>query len=363
SNNFDELKSLHATLDAAKIKLPPIPAGPDKVSLIKNSKDEAEIKKWVRERRDNRYSAFRRAVINGCEIIKAHMTDDNIQFLEFVKREKQVPARVVTKQDMEDYLSTLQKLLPLRPPGEDEKKHLYKIFVRALSHEWEDSFQPNTLKNNNKVIAAIQVTRTCARIIKAVRNWTAHTQLLDNLSECEAAFFFMAAMRAMFQLPDGKGLHGYEKTLCGLFKEPLSAGEMKALIDSGTELKKNLTDAYANLLAAYSSVLNAKGKFEPPKAENIYFTSMLTDMQNTGKINKAHETDFDCVTGLFQMFWHGLSPMMVTKFTPVHDAAGKKLRFEYTYDLKLDSYGKDAPDDFLFFLARGIYKRSFRPPA
>ena len=38
-------------------------------------------------------------------------------------------------------------------------------------------------------------------ILKEVRNWTSHTQLLDDLSEADVAFIFMANLRAMFAFP------------------------------------------------------------------------------------------------------------------------------------------------------------------
>jgi hypothetical protein len=69
------------------------------------------------------------------------------------------------------------------------------------------------------------------------------------------------------------------------------------------------------------------------------------------------ESLFDYVTGLFQIFWHDLSPITVKSFIPTQNP--QKICFEYKYDFDLNDYGKDDMESFLFELARSIYKRSF----
>ena len=254
---------------------------------------------------------------------------------------------------MRDYLKTLQNFLPLREPSDTQS--IYKLFVRTLSHEWEEDFEPDNLKladipDEN----ALERQKMFGGIIKCVRNWTAHAKILDQLGECEVAFLFMVAMRAMFDLSDKTT--SYETLLLNLLTDKLQKQELKTLIEQHPdELLSECSKSYSQLLKAYAQVLKKKGKLlQPPSPTQLDFSSILKAMQYWDKNNEAQ---FDYVTGLFQMFWHDLSEMTVKSFTPTQE--NQKILFEYEYGFLLNDYGKDDMDSFLFELARSIYKRSF----
>ncbi|MDM8560909.1 hypothetical protein [Candidatus Parabeggiatoa sp. HSG14] len=349
SNHIEQLESLKDAFQKAKIQLPPTPHG--KLALSKAEPDRKALREWIRKRRNNPYSTLRRGIIEGCQHIQKHLTIE-IPFSKFCTKKNR---QNVTAQNIRDYLITLQNFLPLREPS--DAKPLYKLFIRTLSHEWEDDFKPDNLKL--KDVADNESILKCQRmfggIIKCVRNWTAHAQILDELSECDVAFLFIVAMRAMFKLFEKT--EGYENILFNLFTDKLEKQKLKMLIEqhSNNILLSKCTKSYSELLKAYAKVLKNKGELlKPPTSKQLDFSTILENMQYWDKNNKAQ---FNYVMGLFQMFWHGLSPIIVKSRPPIQDH--QKISFEYEYDFDLNDYGKDDMDSFLFEFACCIYKRSF----
>jgi hypothetical protein len=350
SNHIDQLESLKDAFKKAKIQnhLPPTPDG--KLALSKDEPDREALRGWVRKRHNNPYSVLRRGIIEGCQYIQKHLSND-IPFSQFCTKKNR---QNVTAQNMRDYLDTLQNFLPRREPL--DAKPLYKLFIRTLSHEWEDDFNPDNLKKSDiPDEGTLKRQKMFGWIIKCARNWTAHSQIFDKLCERDVAFLFIVAMRAMFKLSDKT--ERYENLLLDSLSEKLpKKEELKTLIEEHPDdLLFQCSKSYSQLLETYAKVLKKKGKLlQPPNPTQLDFSSILKTMQYWDKNNEAQ---FDYVTGLFQMFWHDLSPITVKSFTPTQNH--RKIFFEYEYDFDLNNYGKEDMDSFLFELARSIYKRSF----
>ncbi|MCK5524345.1 MAG: hypothetical protein KAI83_14530 [Thiomargarita sp.] len=336
SNHTNEQKHIQSVFKQAKIDLPQT-----------FSKDEKNaVQNWITERRNNPYSVLRRGIIEGCQLIQKHLSND-IPFRQFCTKKNR---QNVTAQNMRDYLETLQNFLPRREPS--DAKPLYKLFIRTLSHEWEDDFNPDNLKSSEFPDEnTLKRQKMFGSIIKCTRNWTAHTQIFDKLCERDVAFLFIVAMRAMFKLSDKT--EGYENLLLQL-TDKLPKQELKTLIEHPNDLLSHCSKSYSQLFKTYVKVLKKKGKLQPPNPTQLDFSSILKTMQYQDKNNEAQ---FDYLTGLFQMFWHDLSPITVKSFTPTQNH--RKIFFEYEYDFDLNDYGKENTDSFLFELARSIYKRSF----
>ncbi|MDM8566284.1 hypothetical protein QUF74_11625 [Candidatus Halobeggiatoa sp. HSG11] len=343
SNHINHLNSLKDAFEKAKIQLPP--TSNDKLALSKSDPSDIEaLQGWVREHRNNPYSVLRRGIIEGCQYIKDNLSGE-ILFSLFCDKKKR---QNVTVQNMRDYLETLQNFLPIRKPSDIKVKQLYKLLVRTISHEWEDDFNPNNLKSSDITDKNIlKRQKMFGSIIKCTRNWTAHTKIFDDLCERDVAFLFIVAMRAMFKLSDKT--ERYESLLLNLFTDKLSKQEI---------LPKNHSDillqSHLQLLKTSAKVLKKKNKLLQPANQNqLDFSSIL---KNTQYFDKNNEEQFDYLTGLFQMFWHDLSPIEVKSFTPTLQDQ-QKILLEYEYDFVL--YDFDDTDSFLFELARNIYKRSF----
>jgi len=331
SNHATEQEELQVAFKKARDKFPQL-----------FSKDEkAKVQTWVRERRENPYSVLRRGIITGCQHIQSRLKNQQqaaIQFGEFVKADNDSPLRTIAVQDMRDYLETLQNLLPLRQP--DKPQRLYKLFVRSLAHEWDAAYPDNLPKCDQDDKDCFQVRRiksTFGWIMKHARNWAAHTTVLDQLAAEEVAFLFMVAMRAMFKLSEFT--EPYESMLLNLFDKT----------DSDVMKNKIGTTAMNTQLPLSRTYLEVKNNLFQSKARDaLYFNTMLNNLIN-------NQVEFDYVTGFFQMFWHGLSPVRLFERGTTIDH-NKNVVFKYSF--WLNDYGKKE-NSFLFELARSIYKRSF----
>jgi len=315
SNHGEEMQTIRKAFETAKMELP----------KIFSKKDKVELADWITEKRENEYMILRRGIIEGCRRISLHIAknEDFIQFRDFIK--SGTAARDITSKDMQEYLETLQELLPLREP--QDKQKFYKLFLRTLTHEW-DSADPKLQKNN-------RVKLTFGWILKNARNWSTHTTVLDNLQPAEVAFLFLVTMRAMFKLEPIS--QPYEDYLLTLFGQEISELDTKKI----------------PLAKTYSEIKQLVIK-EKLVDNTIDFHAMLNGMVNK---NIAYN---HYVTGLFQMFWHGIFPTSHERLKSHIYPMGNKAHFEtksvYIFD---GSYNFGDKKDFLHKFARCIYSKSF----
>jgi hypothetical protein len=328
SDHANEQEEHRNAFKQAKIEFPKL--------YSKDDKDEVQT--WVREHRENPYSKLRRGIINGCQYIQSLLKDKTeaaIQFDEFMKADNE---RTITVPDMQDYLETLQNILPLRQPIHPQR--LYKLFIRSLAHEWDAAYPdylPKCYKDDKDCVKVRRVKSTFGWMMKHARNWAAHTTELDQLAEPEVAFLFMVAMRAMFKLSEFTEY--YENMLLNLFDKTDSAIMKDEIGTTSMNTKLPLSRTY---LEVKNHILQSKTE------DALYFNIMLNNLIN-------NQVKFDYVTGLFQMFWHGLSPARLFEGGTNID---RKQNVVFKYSFWLNDYGKEE-NGFLFELARSIYKRSF----
>jgi hypothetical protein len=317
SNHGEEMKNIQAAFITAKMQLPQI--------LTKNQ--TKEIAEWITGRRGNIYAVLRRGIIEGCVRISQLLANhpEFIQFGEFIKTDSNgSPIWKVTVKDMQEYLETLQNLLPLREPEPIDKSRCFRTFIRTLVHDW-DAAEPKQ--------GSDKVNSTFGWIMKNARNWSAHSEVLEEMKEPDVAFLFIVAMRAMFKLVTAT--QRYESLLLSLFNKKITVLDVNQI----------------PLGITYSKVKNTLLKYRAEDA--LYFNAMLNNMQN-----HKPPVPFDYVTGLFQMFWHSLSPVKVETYRQGGKVTNQSVIFARKYSFDLHDYGK-ADNGFLFELARSIYQRSF----
>jgi hypothetical protein len=307
----------------------------------KTDKGFKDIRNWLNNKHSDAYLTLRRGIITGCQYLLSRLTAPKpaIPFGEFLKQDDESPLRTIAVPDMQDYLETLQNLLPLRQP--ENPQRLYKLFLRNLAHEWDAAYPdqlPRCEKGDKDCFQARTVKYTFGWIMKCARNWAAHTTVLDKLSEPQVAFLFILAMRAMFELPDT--CTKSENILLSLF-EKTDHSTMTKIIGT-TPMKTKLP-----LSRTYLEVKNQL--FQSNSGDSLYFHTMLNNLLN-------NQVPFDYVTGLFQMFWHGLSPVRLYERGTTIDN-NQNVVFKYSF--WLNDYGINNEEGFLFELARSIYKRSF----
>jgi hypothetical protein len=314
---------------------------PKPQSFEKTDSEFAKFRKWLNDKELDNYLTLRRGIIEGCQYIRSLLNPDMIEFDKFLPIDNSIPTPNPKSfvNNLLDYLETLQNLLPLRKPSNLQR--FYKLFIRNLSLEWDTAYHPDNLPRCDKMDRDCFQSRifkySCGWIMKCARNWAAHTTVFDNLSESEVAFLFIVSMRAMFKLSQTP--EKYERLLLNLFDK----------VDSIEMQNKIGTTPMNTLLPLSRTYLEAKNQiFQSNTNDALHFNSLLNNLVN-------NQVEFDYVTGLFQIFWHGLSPVRLYERGTTIDN-NKNVVFKYSFCL--NDYGK-KDNGFLFELARSIYKRSF----
>ena len=314
SNHGENTKTIQKAFKQAKISLPQI-----------YQKSDLEVKSWVKSHYDNPYSRLRRGIIEGCKYLK-HLTEEELRFNSFIQEQD----KQITLGDLHNYLDVLENFLPLREPP--DKTTFYKLFVRTLSHEWESANPWKSLKSVNQELK--QELLAFAWIMKMTRNWLAHNRIFENIIEQDVAYLFIINMRAMFCLDDS--LLCYEKHLLQLF-EPISIIEIEKKIGSEESTRKIPLEKH------YDTLLR-----KARKQEAINFHDALNDLQK----NPNFQDKNYLIQGLYQTFWFLTSRGQVKRSV---NSGIIKLNYNFRYF----DYSKNKTDNYLFELARHIYKQSF----
>jgi hypothetical protein len=291
---------------------------PEAISKSNDKDAQLELKGWLDEHEKNDYLTLRRGIIKGCNFLKKHIKDDdnNIQFRSFVKGTKiNKPAIEILPDDIKNYLDTVTQFLPARQPT--VINDTYRLFLRTLVHEWEESIDPQ--ETTEKYGGDIH---TFAWLSKQTRNWVSHAKLLEPLNSQIIAFLFLVNMRAMFKLPVEVQEYEYILLKC-ISKTPPD------IIDDDN-LDSCIKDFHLKVDEILSSLNIPLDKEIKDKKRRKYFSEKINDIY---RVNTGNSKQRDYQGFLFQCFW--VSQQV------------------YQSNLTANS------DDFLPTLARHIYNRSF----
>lgn len=300
---------------------------PQVTGFEKSNAEYGNLRMWINERESD-YAILRRGIIEGCRQLKE--LKEKLRFDKFSADEKK-PAFL----DMDDYLKVLENFLPLREPS--DKATLYKLFIRTLAHEWEESVEPKKLNDD-------QTTLAFSWIMKMTRNWMAHnsTAIFNNLTEQDVAYLFICNMRAIFDL--GDEVKDYEKNLFLLFNKSEQSEAFKA-----SELI--VKESRIPLVKQYVSYFNEKTK-------RVQVHNILHDLQNDKTKLKAKGDDF-FITGLYHSFWFLTSEHddKKDKAKAKEDRGNQnKVYISRYYTFNCFNY---AQSEFLLKFSSHIYSRSF----
>jgi len=298
---------------------------PEVVGFEKSDAEYGKLRQWVKEQESD-YAILRRGIIEGCRQLKN--LKENLRFNKFTADEKK-PAFL----DVDDYLDVLENFLPLREP--DNKAALYKLFIRTLAHEWEESVEPKKIDDD-------QATLAFSWIMKMTRNWMAHnsTAIFNNLTEQDVAYLFICNMRAIFDL--GNEIRDYEKNLFLLFNK---SEESEAFKKSELIIKEKRIP----LVKHFVSYFNEKTK-------RIQVHNILHELQNNKSKLKAKGDEF-FITGLYHSFWFLTSEHDDKKDKAVENNRNpSQVYISRHYTFYCFDY---TQSEFLLKFSSHIYNRSF----
>jgi hypothetical protein len=298
---------------------------PQVVGFEKGDDNFGKLRQWIKERESD-YAILRRGVIEGCRYLK--VLKESLRFCKFSKNDKKLAFL-----DGDDYLDVLENFLPLREPS--NKAPLYKLFIRTLAHEWEESVEPKKIDDD-------QTTFAFSWVMKMTRNWMAHnsTAIFNNLKEQDVAYLFICNMRAIFDL--GNEAKAYEKNLFFLFNK---SEESEAFKESELIVKEKRIP----LVRHYDSYHNENTK-------KIQVHNILHDLQND-KAKLKEKGDEFFITGLYHSFW-----FLTSEHDDKKDKAEENNRNPNQVDISryYTFYFFDyAQSEFLLKFSSHIYNRSF----
>jgi hypothetical protein len=225
------------------------------------------------------YYRLRRGIIEACQWLRTQFS--SLRVKDYKTGDENIP-----EMDMEYYLASLERLLPIQEPSDAEKHILYRLVVRTLCHEWEGLKPPprKTFKKREWVWA-------CAWIMKTTRNWITHDagNIFSTLTAQDVAYFFICNMRVLFDL-DKDEIQSYEKVLLELFIRP----EDHTLLDAS---RKIVQDNSIPLLESYLTYFNKA------ETQQFEFHVMLNELQKNHDVTIKNANDRFFLTSLYQFFW------------------------------------------------------------
>jgi hypothetical protein len=298
---------------------------PEAVGFEKSDAEYGNLRQWIKKRESD-YAILRRGIIEGCRQLKE--LKEKLRFDKFSKDNKK-PAFL----DADDYLNVLANFLPMREPR--NKAPLYKLFIRTLAHEWEESVVPKKIDDD-------QTTLAFSWIMKMTRNWMAHnsTAIFNNQTEQDVAYLFICNMRAIFNL--GNDAMDYEKKLFLLFNKSEESETFK-------ESEMIIKEKRIPLVKHFVSYFNEKTK--RTQVHNI-----LHDLQNDKAKLKVKGDDF-FITGLYHSFWFLTSEHDDKKDEAVENNCNPNQGYisrHYTFN-----FFDYTQSEFLLKFSSHIYNRSF----
>ena len=259
---------------------------PKAINKSLNEEAKHHLNHWLEDHDRNYYLLLRRGIIEGCDYLKFHIEKNasNIRFSDFIKKEIN---HEISTSDIKNYLDTLSQFLALKQPNDKLAENIqYRLFLRTLSHEWEENIDVNSLKQNHgNNLSKIRDIYTFAWLMKMTRNWTSHANLLEPLTPQIIAFLYLINMRAMFKLPET--IQPYERILLNC----ISSSSVKNI--NNQELNEHINYAVQNIDGILASFNNNESVHFGQKINAIY-------RQNTGNPD-AEEHDFKRF--LLQYFW------------------------------------------------------------
>lgn len=328
-----------------------------KYTFEKKAADFERLRGWLSAKAGTEELILRRGIIEGCrfvrdELSRIPLTDLENRLLFFKTTLLRVDYDPETyKAEIIDYLTKLESFFLWY--REDHKSYFLFSFIRELAEKWDISsgyFSRDKEPPSFRSKLEERFHKTAQFQMKRLRNWSVHGLLSYTLSEKDAAYFFMLAMRTWirFEIND---CFEYEKILSQLFQN-LSPEEM--LLKMVSELECQLEESYFDLKGHYADITRSMQEAPDSFTADNYFLALFKALGEVPERIQGHESDLVkrkirqiSMILFYQSYWHGLFPLW------------KKS----TYYPSLESVGfniESIPrESFLFFLGKAVFREAF----
>lgn len=344
--------SAHAEAETIRNNFRQVKAAPPTVFLKNSTADMKAFVRLLEKNSSDSYMRLRRAVYDGCD----HLLKNSypVRYNRYVHKNNELALPEIA-----GYMGIMQSFLPDMPAlltYDPKRKPAYlHAFIRFLLHSWGETIRRSeVIRQKGHKMNAEENALALSKILKNVRNWSAHSNLFDDADEKLVDFLFLINTRVMFSLPEN--ILPYERQALRIWSDALSDDEMKRIID---ERAIPLAKTYQPIRRLSENLQEESLKLRPyrPYTDSIFYEDMLASIDRSAKriekrINDS-EIREDIKTLIFRMFWHCLSWPCLEK-TEV-----EKSDITLSYSFNYHDYGVTHPDSFLFQLSRHIYNDSF----
>ncbi len=329
-NTYDELVKL---CENARIELP--------TCINKNNKEEFD--KWLEEntvisenagnyisKEEKQYITLRRGIIEGCNYIcnklpeYVHLLNEELSKLntelrnargqeskENLKEKIKKKTNEIKHAENNDYkriLKQAKKFFSLKMQDSNLKDDYYD-FLSNISSPW-DSYRGE--ENHNK-------------IVKLVRNWTAHNLLSreDDLNVKFIGFLFIVLCRAIIEEESFFDDCEHEKILLSLFKTP----------DTSIETLENyICSKYYKL---FSDLHKSSDWNDNPLAGNLTYINLIDKYGKIDSYRSPRNKD-DIQKKSIKFLYHSLLDSYCSQVSPTHQKKDSEinitLKFKYIYE-------------------------------
>ena len=289
------------------------------------NKDTNQLDIELSKYENNRYLVLRRGVIEGCKYAESLISQS------FCFNAYTLENETIQEEDIQNYFGIVKNFLPMREP--ENKKALYKIFIRTLTHEWEAAKKISLDRNKRDAVLAW--------IMRNTRHWITHnSNLFNEVNEFVVAYLFLINIRVMFDSNDLT--RDYERILLKVF-------ENEAIDEDDFSSKKiPIREAYIELKTLINDS-NLKNSDQSCQIKDDYYCYKLANNIQESKSIIRHDHRL-FIKLLFQMFWLLTSnPLSKTKDR------------DNLLDIEFYNFNYQS-EPYLNEVARHIYHRSFPRP-
>jgi len=267
SNHGEELNTIKEAFSHAKITMP----------QMLNKSETTKLQRIIEGMNNNQYFALRRGVFLASKQFKPAL-DKKTHITRF-SQQWAFDHEIYKNDYFDNYLSLLELILPMREPKKEKKQVYYKLLLRSLVQNWDQTAEKIEKREHRKWYALVKVLNSC-------RNWAAHNRrIFASIPESFLAFILLIHMRATFK---GKNeLAPFERLLLPLLAEPIREEEIHY-----ESINETLNSYYQEV-----KILSDE--------KDCYYDKLINSLQEDLKFKPPKNAEYDAFfqTSLYRMLW------------------------------------------------------------
>ncbi len=166
-----------------------------------------DIRAWIDEKKDNKRIQLKRAILDGVKECKKNL-EGPFEFVDYLSEDlddfDEVQSSINTIY-IENYLNSIESNINNFYFTDTDLTPSLTLLTRAITHEWDNKIDPRH--------------RPFVYILKKIRNTIAHSNLLEQWQEHDAALLFLISMRHILNYKNHPEIFPYEAKLLSIIRD------------------------------------------------------------------------------------------------------------------------------------------------